>query len=129
MDTLNFHEMMIQNTENDSKILKFEALCTETCKLSLEAMSCQTVLLMWSRWPHIVAYLQMELDPESQKYCTINTVPIEGLYQFTRLPFGIASAPATCTFQKMMHTILQGISGTICYMDDILVTARVNFQL
>ena len=30
--------MMIQNTENDLKILKFEALCTETCKLSLEAM-------------------------------------------------------------------------------------------
>ena len=34
------HGMMIQNTENDSKILKFEALCTETCKLSLEAMRC-----------------------------------------------------------------------------------------
>ena len=68
------------------------------------------------------AYLQMELDPESQKYCTINTH--RGLYQFTRLPFGIASAPAT--FQKMMDTILQGISGTICYMDDILVTGATT---
>ena len=68
------------------------------------------------------AYLQMELDPESQKYCTINTH--RGLYQFTRLPFGIASAPAT--FQKMMDTILQGISGTICYMDDILVTGATE---
>ena len=38
--TLNFHGMMIQNTENDSKILKFEALCTETYKLSLEAIWC-----------------------------------------------------------------------------------------
>ena len=36
--TLYFHGMMIQNTENDSKIPKFEALCTETCKLSLDAM-------------------------------------------------------------------------------------------
>ena len=32
MDTLNFHGMMIQNTENDPEMLKFEALCTETCK-------------------------------------------------------------------------------------------------
>ena len=31
--------IMIQiNMENDSKILKFEALYTETCKLNLEAM-------------------------------------------------------------------------------------------
>ena len=32
------HGMMIQNTENDSKMLKFEAPCTETWKLSLEAI-------------------------------------------------------------------------------------------
>ena len=30
--------MIAQNTENDPKILKFEAPCTETCKLSLEAL-------------------------------------------------------------------------------------------
>ena len=32
----------------------------------------------------------------------------------------MASAPAI--FQKVMDTILQGISGVICYIDDILVT-------
>ena len=64
------------------------------------------------------AYLQLELDSESQKYCTINTH--RGLYRYKRLPFGILSAPAM--FQKIMDTILQGIDGVMCYVDDILVT-------
>ena len=64
------------------------------------------------------AYLQLQLEPESQKYCTINTH--RGLYRFNRLPFGISSAPAI--FQKIMDTILQGIPRTLCYIDDILVT-------
>ena len=64
------------------------------------------------------AYLQLELDSESQKYCTINTH--RGLYRYKRLPFGISSAPAM--FQKTMDTILQGIDGVMCYVDDILVT-------
>ena len=68
------------------------------------------------------AYLQLELHPESLKYCTINTH--KGLYQFTRLPFGIASAPAQ--FQKVMDTILQGVSGAMCYIDDILVTGATE---
>ena len=64
------------------------------------------------------AYLQLQLEPESQKYCTINTH--QGLYHYNRLPFGISSAPAI--FQKIMNTILQGIPRTLCYIDDILVT-------
>ena len=64
------------------------------------------------------AYLQLQLEPESQKYCTINTH--QGLYRYNRLPFGISSAPAI--FQKIMYTILQGIPRTLCYIDDILVT-------
>ena len=38
------------------------------------------------------AYTQMELDVVSRQYVAINTH--HGLYQYTRLPFGIASAPA-----------------------------------
>ena len=64
------------------------------------------------------AYQQLLLDEDSKRYTTINTH--KGLYQYTRLPFGVASAPAL--FQKTMDTILQGIPHVICYLDDILVT-------
>ena len=64
------------------------------------------------------AYLQLQLDESSTKYVTINTH--QGLYRYTRLPFGVASAPAIV--QKLMDTILQGVEGVICYIDNILVT-------
>ena len=69
------------------------------------------------------AYQQLLLDDSSQQYTTINTH--QGLYRYTRLPFGIASAPAI--FQKTMDVILQGIPHVCCYIDDILITG-VNQQ-
>lgn len=66
------------------------------------------------------AYQQLVLDDESVKYMTINTH--RGLYQYMRLPFGVASDPTT--FQKVMDTMLQGIPHVICYLDDILVTGE-----
>ena len=64
------------------------------------------------------AYQQMELDEESAKLVTINTH--QGLYESTRLPLGVASAPAI--FQRAMDMVLQGIPHCICYLDDILIT-------
>ena len=64
------------------------------------------------------AYQQLELEESSRKYLAISTH--RGLYQYTRLPYGVASAPAQ--FQKVMDTILQGIPGVTCYIDDILIT-------
>ena len=68
------------------------------------------------------AYQQMTLEEESRPFVTVNTH--RGLYQFTRLPFGIASAPAI--FQKAMVSILQGLPHVICYLDDILVTGTTD---
>ena len=68
------------------------------------------------------AYNQFIMDEESRKYVTINTH--KGLYQYTRLPFGIASAPAV--FQRIMDTILQGTEGVACYTDDIIIIGRIT---
>ena len=64
------------------------------------------------------AYMQMILEEDSRQYVTINTH--QGLYRYTRLPFGIAPAPAI--FQRTMDTILQGIPHVLCYIDDLLIT-------
>ena len=63
-------------------------------------------------------YQQVILDTESRRYVTINTP--KGLYQYTRLPFGVASAPAL--FQQLMEKILQGIPRVVVYIDNILIT-------
>ena len=66
------------------------------------------------------AYQQLRLEDQSKTFTTINTH--KGLYRYTRLPYGIASAPAM--FQKTMDAILQGIPQVRCYIDDILVTGK-----
>ena len=70
------------------------------------------------------AYQQLELEESSRKYLTINTHC--SLYQYTRLPDGVAFAPAQ--FQKVMDTILQlqGIPGVTGYIDDILSTGATD---
>ena len=70
------------------------------------------------------AYQQMALDEESAKLVSINTH--QGLYECTRLPFGVASAPAI--FQRAMDAILQGIPHVVCYLDDILITGESEAQ-
>ena len=66
------------------------------------------------------AYLQLQLDEASQEYVTINTH--RGLYRYTRLPFGVASAPAI--FQCTMETLLRGLPMVVVYIDDILIAGR-----
>jgi len=49
------------------------------------------------------AYLQLQLDDEARDYLVINTH--KGLFEYTRMPFGITSAPAI--FQRTMDSLLQ----------------------
>ena len=64
------------------------------------------------------AYQQVELDEDSRKFITINTH--RGLFKYTRLPFGVASALAV--FQRMMENLLQGLKHVCVYLDDVLIT-------
>ena len=68
------------------------------------------------------AYLQISLSEESRACVTINTH--QGLYRYTRLPFGVSPAPAI--FQGTMDAILQGVPHTVCFLDDILVTGSTQ---
>ena len=64
------------------------------------------------------AYLQYPLHPESRKYTTINTSL--GLMRYTRLPFGVSSAPAI--YQRVMDSMLREVPGVCVYLDDILIS-------
>ena len=49
-----------------------------------------------------------------------------GLFEYVRLPFGIATAPAQ--FQRMMNQVLQGLIGNGCfvYIDDIVIYGKTK---
>lgn len=47
-----------------------------------------------------------------------------GLYQYERVPFGIASAPGM--FQRLMEKVIAGIPHSAVYLDDIIVTGVNN---
>ena len=64
------------------------------------------------------AYLQVELDEESQKYCIINTC--KELRQYTRMPYGVK--PRSGIFQKLIESQLKGISKTVIKIDDVLLS-------
>ena len=65
-------------------------------------------------------FWQIPLDEESKLLTTFIT-PF-GRYCFNRLPFGIRSAPEI--FQRTLSSILEGLDGVICRMDDILIHGR-----
>ena len=65
-------------------------------------------------------FWQILLASESQNLTTFIT-PF-GRYCFTRMPFGINSAPEF--FQREMSALLRGLEGVVCQIDDILVFGK-----
>ena len=65
---------------------------------------------------------QIPLDKESKRLTTINTP--KGLFEFNRLPFGIASSAAM--FQRTMEALLKGIPRVAVFLDDVLITGKTE---
>ncbi|GAA6098722.1 ankyrin-3-like isoform X1 [Tachysurus ichikawai] len=63
------------------------------------------------------AYHQVQLHPSSRDLTAFITH--DGLFRFTRVPYGLASAPSA--FQRMMSQILADKKAVQCYLDNIIV--------
>ena len=72
---------------------------------------------LFSKLDLSAAYNQLRLEEGSRQLTTITTP--YGLYRYTVLPFGIATAPAM--FQQTMDKMLAGLTQTFGYLDDIIV--------
>jgi len=68
------------------------------------------------------AYLQLCLEESSKSLVTINTH--RGLFQYNHLPFGVSTASAI--FQRTIDSLLQGILNVCAYLDDILITGKID---
>ena len=70
------------------------------------------------------AYLQIELDGNSKQLVVHNTH--QGLYCYKRMPFGLSCAPAI--FQRIIEQTLADIRGVACYLDDIIITGKTEYD-
>lgn len=77
-----------------------------------------------SRFDATHGFWQTELDSDSSKLLTFNT-PI-GRYRYSRLPFGISSAPEV--FSKEVREMFSDLPGVECIVDDILVWGENDQQ-
>lgn len=63
-------------------------------------------------------YWQVPLSDAAKPLTAFRTP--QGLFQFTRMPFGLHGAPAT--FQRLMNQVLAGMeSFAAAYLDDIVI--------
>lgn len=65
-------------------------------------------------------YQQVPLSAESRPLLTINTHV--GLFEYQRLPFSVASAPAI--FQSFTDEALEDVRNVGCDIDDVIVSGK-----
>ena len=62
-------------------------------------------------------YWQVPVNPQDQEKTAFSS-PL-GLFQFKRMPFGLSGAPDT--FQRLMDRVINGLSLTKAYLDDLVI--------
>ena len=65
-------------------------------------------------------FFQIPLEESSRDLTTFIT-PF-GRYRFKRLPMGVNIAPEI--YQRKMNELLCGLTGVICYLDDVIVYGK-----
>ena len=70
----------------------------------------------------VSGYWQVELDKDTREKSAFTTY--NGLYEFTRMPFGLWNVPAT--FQWIMQSVVAGLEWQNCfiYLDDVVVASK-----
>ena len=90
---------------------------TEQTPDALAGASCFSTLDLES------AYWQVPLDPKDIPKTAFVTAD-GGLYEYTRMPFGLCNAPAT--FQRLMNDLYNDVlyKSVIVFLDDVLTFSR-----
>ena len=87
-----------------------------------EVLAQLTGATMFSKLDANSGFWQVPLSHNCRELTTFIT-PF-GRYHYNKLPFGISSAPEH--FQRRMLSLLEGLDGVVCVMDDILVFSRTK---
>ncbi|KAK3101184.1 hypothetical protein FSP39_001606 [Pinctada imbricata] len=68
-------------------------------------------------------YHQIEITDEHKERTAFTVGPL-GFYEYVRMPFGLANAPAT--YQRLMEDCFAGLNMEICfiYLDDLIVFSK-----
>jgi hypothetical protein len=87
-----------------------------------EALDALTGAQFFSTLDAEKGYHQVVVKPEARKFTAFATH--EGLWQYTRMPFGLKNAPAC--FQRIMDLVLAGLlwEEVLGYIDDIIIFSR-----
>ena len=64
-------------------------------------------------------YWQMPLNPDDRAKTAFCPGPGMGLFEFTRMPFGLTGAPSS--FQRLMDKLFRDLPYVTTYIDDVLV--------
>ena len=73
-----------------------------------------------SKFDLLKGYWQVPLSERAKAISAFTT--LDGLYQYTVIPFGMRNALAT--FKQMINYVISGLEGCAAYLDDVVVCSQ-----